>query len=67
MCCPIEWAVSNDSRKKDGRGDGRRRREWLYVNLLEKCLALKLESLSAQFNSRASIFGIFRPLTAARV
>lgn len=41
-----------------------RRREWLYVNLLEKCLALKVKSLSAQSISRASIFGIFRPLAA---
>lgn len=24
-CCPIEWAVSNDSRKKDGRDDGKKK------------------------------------------
>lgn len=25
MCCPIEWAVSNDSRKKAGREDGKKK------------------------------------------
>lgn len=63
MCCPIEWAV--DAITEDGRED-ERRREWLYVNLLERCVSLKLKTLSAQFHSRASLFGIFSPIAATR-
>lgn len=63
MCCPIEWAVNDIT--EDGRED-ERRREWLYVNLLERCVSLKLKTLSAQFHSRASLFGIFSPIAATR-